>query len=160
MPAPKARADGALLANATSHRFDRIEAEIEHFGDRGWYRKMQLRRLHDNAVELFINSPRFGVGRMMLPSARALSSSLTADPVPPQPGPRLASTWSPGNHERPPESDEPFLCWMYEESIKDFVFTPGFGFAQDRRHVAGFVSHRFTQVPAPSSGWKRVTILF
>jgi hypothetical protein len=151
---PKPRASDPPLAAAASRRLDRIEAEIALDDGRSWYREAQLRRLHDDAVGLFINSPGFGVARMILPSERGLTGFLSADPVPLQPGPRLSSTWSPGEHESPPKSDDPFLGWMYEDSIKDFAFTPGFGVVKDRRHVAGFLSHRFRQIPAPTSGWK------
>ncbi len=43
---------------------------------------------------------------------------------------------------------------MLEDSVTDFVFSRGWGFVKDRRHVAGFAGHRFTAVPAPSDGWR------
>ena len=34
----------------------------------------------------------------------------------------------------------------------------GFGYIKDRRHVAGFETHRFSQVPAPAGAWKVRTL--
>ena len=36
---------------------------------------------------------------------------------------------------------------IHSESVLDFAHPRGYGFIKDRRHVAGFQSHRFTTVP-------------
>ena len=108
-----------------------------------------------SAVGLFINSPGFGVARMIQPSERALAfDSRFQDPTPSQPGPRVPSSWSPGEFQQPPAGDLAFAAWLLEDSVKDFSFARGFGFIKDRRHVAGFQSHRFRQIPATSGRWR------
>ena len=39
-------------------------------------------------------------------------------------------------------------------SVVNFANPEGFGYFQDRRHVAGFESHRFSEVPGPAQNWK------
>jgi hypothetical protein len=154
VPEPKRDDDAMQLTAVAAHRLDRIEARITHDDGRGWYRNAQLQTLHDNAVGLFINSPGFGVARMIVPSERGLTPRFGLNPAAGQPGPRLASPWSPGEHEPPPKTEQPFLAWLFEDSLNEFVFTSGWGFVKDRDHVAGFLSHRFTEVPRPSAGWR------
>jgi hypothetical protein len=47
---------------------------------------------------------------------------------------------------------------MLEDSILDFVNPRGFGYFKDRRHVTGFETHRFSQVPASANRWKVQTL--
>jgi len=152
LPAPKPNTREVRLTAGASDRLDRVEAEINE--DRNGYRKSQLELLHEDAVALFINSPGFGIARMIRPTARSLTVNLRREPVPLQPGSRISSDWSPGELVPPPAADEAFLAWMFEGSVEDFVFSRGWGYLKDRRHVAGFLSHRFSQVPVPTDGWK------
>ena len=122
------------------------------------YRAMKLNMLHEHAIELFVNSPGFGNVRMLPPTGRSLVANLRREPVPSQPGPRVASPWSPGEWERLPAGEEPPLTQMFEESVADFVNPRGFGFVRDRRHVAGFESHRFSQLPAAARRWTVQTL--
>jgi hypothetical protein len=139
------------LAAATLSRLDRVEDAIQQ--DHRWLRDIHLARLHTDAVERFIDSAGFGVVRMpSRPSEWLLASPLREVPAPLQPGPRIVSAWSPGEHEQPPASDGPFLGEIYEGSVRNFVFAAGFGYFKDRRHVAGFVPHRFREVPSPRAG--------
>ena len=118
------------------------------------HREFHLKTLHERAVELFINSPGFGIARMLSPSEGSLAVNLRREPVPLQPGSRFASKWSPGELEPLPAADDVPLNRMLDASILDFVNPQGFGFFKDRRHVAGFEMHRFSQVPAPKNQWK------
>jgi hypothetical protein len=38
-------------------------------------------------------------------------------------------------------------------ALADFLYSAGFGYVKDRRHVSGFQAHRFSTVPAPVAGW-------
>jgi hypothetical protein len=147
LPVPKRDPHQAVLSPTTAGRLSRLEETIE--SDRNWVREMQLRMLHEDAVGLFINSPGFGVARMMRPSERSLSSPLYEGPIALQPGDRVVSPWSPGELAQVPVSDEPFLASLFEESVSEFVYARGSGYVKDRRHVAGFVPHRFSRVPSP-----------
>ena len=40
------------------------------------------------------------------------------------------------------------------KSVVNFANPEGFGYFQDRRHVGGFESHRFSEVPGPAESWK------
>ncbi len=127
-------------------RLERLESEIGD--DRRSFRESQLQILHERAVSLFLNSPGFGASRMFRPSERGLASGIREDPIVSQPGPRGSSRWSPGDFDSPQGADLGVLGGMHLDSVKDFVFAPGFGYFKDRRHVAGFLPHRISQVPA------------
>jgi hypothetical protein len=154
LPEPRRDPNQNPLTAATVSRLDRVEDEISR--DRPLFRDMQLARLHDDAVRRFIDSAGFGFSRMPRgPNEWVLAAPLREKPTPLQPGPRVASTWSPGEHQGPPAGVEPFLRPLYEDSIRNFVFAAGFGYVKDRRHVAGFVPHRFLEVPSPTAQWEK-----
>jgi hypothetical protein len=139
---------------ATAERLGRVEQRIQT--DWSWLREIQLRIIHELAVMHFIDNPGFGNARMVRrPDDWVLASPLGQKPPPLQPGPRVTSTWSPGELERPPASDIPFLGSIYEDSVSDFVFAAGFGYVKDRRHVAGFLPHQFREVPSLTAGTER-----
>jgi hypothetical protein len=152
LPVPKPDPGPVVRSAATLQRLIELEEEI---GDRaGGYRGFQLKRLHEDTVGLFINSPGFGVARMGNPTARSLEANLYREPVPAQPGSRFASIWSPGDQQRPADGDLTSLSRMLDESTLDFVNRWGFGYFKDRRHVVGFETHRFSQVPGPADRWQ------
>jgi hypothetical protein len=143
---------GSDLLPATAGRLSRLEERIpEHANG---FRDYQLRRLHEDAVGLFINSPGFGVARMFNPTKAGLAVGLRRPPVPLQPGSRFPELWPPGQPERLPAAAAEPLSLMLEDSILDFLNSNGFGYFKDRRHVAGFQPHAFSQVPAPAEHWK------
>ncbi len=140
---------------STSQRLDALEQALEQ---REWpwrSRSEALRIVHSSYVEQFIESPGFGVGRMMpmrepekyadarepkviyLPLADFLDldgtssdhAAIAADP----------------NPIAPPESRQ--LETMHEESLFDFVNRRGWGYVRDRDHVAGFQPHQFRNSP-------------
>ncbi len=151
LPAPQQSQAGVMLAPAAALRLDKIQKRLDD-GVSG-LRRRQLEELHKEALALFINSPGFGVARMLRPSYTMLALEQFNRAIP-EPGPRVASIWSPGEVSGAPPGDESFLGFILEDSVTDFVFSRGWGFVKDRRHVAGFAAHRFTRVPAPSDGWR------
>ena len=143
---------GTALIPDTARRLSRLEAEIpEHANG---FREYQLTLLHEHAVSLFINSPGFGVLRMIRPSEHGVTANLRREPVPLQPGSRFTSVWSPGELKSVAPRDETSLSQMLDDSIVDFANPRGFGYFKDRQHVAGFESHRFSQVPKPANRWE------
>jgi len=59
--------------------------------------------------------------------------------------------------ERPPPATKPRSaeCRMTASWNRQ---SPGLRFIKDRRHVAGFETHRFSRVPAPANRWKVQTL--
>jgi hypothetical protein len=47
---------------------------------------------------------------------------------------------------------------MLRESIVDFANPRGFGFFKDRRHVAGFQRHQFSDAPKSMASWAVQTV--
>ena len=133
-----------------SSRLGRLEERIPE----GSFREHLLKQLHGDAVNLFVNSPGFGATRMIRPTERGLRRWLREEPVPSQPGPRFQETGSPGEWKPTAADDEPPMGDLLEVCIEDFVNPKGFGYFKDRRHVAGFESHRFSRVPEPANRWK------
>jgi hypothetical protein len=151
VPAPRPVADGTALRPEATRRLDRLEAEIPE--EANGYRGYTLKSLHESAVASFINSPGFGIGRMILPNERNLAVNLRRGPEPLQPGSRFAADWSPGELTPPGPGDATELGRMLDDSIVDFVNPWGFGYFKDRRHVAGFEPHRFSRLPGPANRW-------
>ena len=154
LPQPRTSPEDLPLLPVADQRLARLEEKLpEHANG---FRDFQLEKLHEHTVDLFINSPGFGVSRMSYPSEWSLASSWGRgrEPRPLQPGSRFPAVWSPGEHERLPSSDENQLSDLLEESILDFVNYQGFGYFKDRRHVSGFRVHEFSQTPKPVDRWK------
>src|SRR5205823_3851235 len=128
-----------------------LEDEVEIW--RRSYRADSLRILHEERVKLFVNSPGFGAVRMNRPSERYLTLRLR-EPVL-QPSPLAYAPESAG--ETPPEPKVwvgEGLYSLHQFAILDFAYPDGFGFFKDRRHVAGFQPHQFSQVPTPAERWE------
>jgi hypothetical protein len=104
VPVPKDGMGASALSPAAEARLSAIEARIREYPNP--LRDGQLRRLHEDAVGLFVNSPGFGVSRMFLPAEWNLRVNLRRDPVPLQPGPRSVGVWSPGDSKLPTDVDE------------------------------------------------------
>jgi hypothetical protein len=151
LPEPKPDPRQAPLAPDEALRLTRMEEEIDQRMHP--FRSQALRMLHEQTVNLFVNSPGFGLARMFRPAEWSLANRVSG-PVPVQPGARVAWAWSPGDIDRPSATDESFLRWIVDDSVIDFVNPQGFGYVKDRRHVAGFEPHRFSQVPLPRDRWR------
>jgi hypothetical protein len=127
----------------------------------GRRRTAMLQRIHENSVHAFVNSPGFGVVRMIGPS---LGDLRRADPIrtaPPLPLPEPPSgtdvpSLSVGDLVLEPDKEAAVpasglnhneLRVYHRLGLDDFADPLGFGFVRDRRQVAGFLSHRFTRYP-------------
>jgi hypothetical protein len=141
------------------HQADRLaslpDPAVEHLGRleesvqqrESFYRLYLLRELHEEKVSLFINNPGFGVSRLPLPSSRWLNSGLRSDAIIPQRG--SLSVGEPGSPGRNADN----LDQLHLLSVADFVNPGGFGFVKDRRHVAGFQPHQFSEAPKTTEKW-------
>jgi hypothetical protein len=133
-------------------------------------RRTMLASLHNRKSDQFALAQGFGRARMMpgfvseqgleLPPAEPVSIPQEAE-LRDEPEYRnadaLASSDSPAIPNRPPED----LLSFHESGVADFVDPDRIGYVQDRDHVAGFQSHRFTRIPEigvpysrPQSSWK------
>jgi hypothetical protein len=119
---------------------------------RGGSRTSSLRRLHENQVEQFISSPGFGVARVF-PLELGLPYK-PRDGQPEQPFPSRPTSATPAGELSPSAADELDLLTLHRKGTVDFVNPLGFGFVKDRRHVAGFVPHAFSEVPDSARRWR------
>jgi hypothetical protein len=145
VPAPGREVRNAPLAGAPAQRLNTLEEMVqsESSSIRGW----QLEKLHEDAIGLFVNSPGFGVARMMHPSEGGIRVGVRREQVPRQPGPRITSVWSPGEFVQLSPDYENWLVPLLDTSVLDFVFPRAWGYLKDRKHVAGFLAHRFSRIP-------------
>jgi hypothetical protein len=117
----------------------------------GTSRAESLQALHERQVQSFVNSPGFGVTRMMYFTGEDVK--LGERPPVPQPG--LGRDGSPPDRWEPVKGPWPDV---HKASVLDFVNPAGFGWVKDRRHVAGFQKHGFSKVPDPADTWRVGTI--
>jgi hypothetical protein len=143
--APRREVRDAPLARAPAQRLNTLEEMVQR--ESNSYRGWQLEILHEDAIGLFVNSPGFGVARMMHPSEGGIRVGVRREQVPRQPGPRISSMWSPGEFEQLSAGYENWLGQLLDTSVLDFVFPRAWGYLKDRKHVAGFLSHRFSRIP-------------
>jgi hypothetical protein len=163
---PQAPPRAGALAAAAARHLDYLEAMIESEGPHTWSEKERvsyLRQLHEDTVGAFIQQEGFGYARMPRVSAWALKAGLREDPALPQPGSASTSRWSAADllEQLPPEKKvetERDLLYLHEKGVVDFVNPSGFGFFKDRRHVAGFQPHQFSEVPATPERWALRTL--
>jgi len=149
LPEPRHNIPHFPLPDEATKRLDRLEIDVST----GNIREYTLQVLHERQVRDFTDAPGFGVARMMRPREEYLKIRRRSEEPIPQPAPVRASAgveektpWEP----KRPESD---LYDLHREGVVDFANADGFGYVKDRSHVAGFISHRFSEVPRPRAGW-------
>jgi hypothetical protein len=150
----------ALNATAKSH-LEELENEVKE----DTLRVIMLGRLHENVVEDFIDSPGFGVARVIRPRKHhidlpeAASISFPPPAYDPETGgvdidPILKPDQSPTSEKNLPTDEN--LWGLHRDSVIDFVNPKGFGYVKDREHVRGFQSHQFHAMPClPESSQTR-----
>ena len=144
------------MSSETRRNLDSVEEGIPG----GWsaYRSFRLEQLHEDQLYLFIVGSGFGVARMSFPNPSNLESRSPIQLPVLQPTPNLGTTWPSGVTRPSSEEDIARMNDLLVNSVVNFVNPEGFGYFQDRRHVAGFEPHRFSRVPFPGPGadesWK------
>ena len=158
------RDDGTLKLSAESFPevFKQLawqEEQIDSTYRRGQQRAGAIRRLHENTVSQFINSPGFGVTRMAGYDRYLIR---TEDPGPiPQPQPPeqpyvpddlAVPTASGGSDSRSQLALVDLISTsvgrMHQENVVDFVNPEGYGYRNRQGLVAGFEAHRFSRSPS------------
>jgi len=148
-------AENSLGENAGSDVFVQLEAQelaIHRMDQTGEQRARAIRRLHENTVQQFINSPGFGAARMSGWDRYLLR---TEDPGPiPQPEspppPYIPDTTGDASSQVAAVPAIPVrdaLVGMHTFGVADFVNPRGFGYRDASGRVAGFESHRFSELP-------------
>lgn len=138
---------GLPLTEATEKRLTGMEQMVVERTSST--RTRMLRKLHYENVHTFVNSPGFGVARVLdNPSRFYLKGRDRGEP------PAFSPTS--GSSDRPfSASDESDLHLLHELSVLDFVNPEGFGFVKkDRRHVAGFQPHGFSNARSEPDAWE------
>jgi hypothetical protein len=153
VPIAKPPTDQVLLSVDADRRLAKMENEVEFrvLVDR---RAQALHRLHEDTTRLFVDSPGFGQFRMhsLNPTEESLRPYDKRPPDPPdQPGSPFRPTGS--DPDAPKEIPTPTLYDLHARGVLDFVNPAGFGFIKDRRNVAGFLPHAFSETPAAPDRW-------
>jgi hypothetical protein len=118
-----------------------------------------LKELHDHTVSTFVNSPGFGVTRLSGMTEYQLEHGYEEPPVLPQGG------WRSPLLELPPDDQgvptdylkEKLNTWHIDNLLL-FMRAGSFGYARNRREVAGFRSHEFAEAPSKPQPWKMRTV--
>jgi hypothetical protein len=165
LPARMGAAPVAPRPDAAAKTLDWFEAIVEVRKPQGWEegRGEALRQLHEEAVETFINQQGFGYARMpRTVSEWTLKAGLRKEPPIPQPAPRSTDQWTDRALQAAPDKGESehdhALLSMHLSGAADFVHPKGFGYFKDRRHVAGFQPHQFSEQPEALTGWTLKTL--
>ena len=145
VPEPRADLRTPATGAAAIERFDQFEQATREgtFSSRAY----QLRYLHEGTISAFVNSPGFGVARMMPPpTEESLKDHSERGETPSQPG--SPAVWGSGEpFDLTPFADRESLGALHTGGMRDFVNPQGWGYVKDRTRVAGFLSHRFSKVP-------------
>lgn len=121
-------------------------------------RDFSLEAIHDRTVNEFVNSPGFGVARIIPTNhERTLERRGERELPPPQPespGP----AWGLGDVQFTlPEHDRTAAYQLHADGLLDFVHAEGWGHMRSRREVAGFLPHAFSRVPEGRE-WRAVRV--
>jgi hypothetical protein len=153
VPEPRPMRGDAPPNSGSAERLTRLEEKTAGWRERN-DRNVQLEEIHSRTVLHFVISPGFGFSRFPEPSEENLKTLEPGGESPAQPGPRPTIAWSPGLQDSLSDIDLASVGILQENSIMDFANPWRDGFIKDRRHVAGFESHRFSWVPDSNDPWK------
>ncbi len=157
---PKVLGPAVPLPLATSDQLASLEKLLEKYDGRNDHRAASLREIHENAVQVFVIQPAFGVTRMSGFFIYLMKGRLRREPPIPQPGMPSPSPWLLDSLQIGPNrsKDVDGLLSLHQDSVVDFVNADNFGFFKDRRHVAGFQEHQISLSPSPSQPWTLQTL--
>jgi len=153
-PVPIAVGTAGPLPDDVEERLTDFESQVEISEEArliNQWRVRELKQLHEGKVKEFVNSPGFGVGRIHLPSEKALKPWQRAA-SPEQPEPSFSS--QDGPEPELPVDVSPFRGF-HSVSMLDFLNPGGFGYLKDRQHAAGFQSHGFSRLPETTTTWPK-----
>ena len=151
IPSPTPR-PADLLRNEESLSY-RTESALE-WGEK-FSRDVELWRLHEHKLGLFLNSAGFGNERFLpFPTRVRLEMGSHRGPVPPLPESPPQSDWSLSQRVPTRKDDRESLFDFLARSTANFANPQGFGEFKDREHVAGFMPHQFRSLPEPKSRWE------
>lgn len=149
------------LTKEAEEQLEQLEMNVElRELQRTRFRATQLKRLHENALQAFINSEGFGKTRVSYVFEWQLEEGSRTDLIP-QPGERLSAEWFFDPLANPTTGDSSMktsLSALHGESTLDFLNPGGFGYVKDRKQVAGFQGHGFSAEPEPARPEKLVSI--
>lgn len=162
LPSPTHPRSTAILTVATTKRLDKLEALVEDsVSVNGWRnrpRKNALRALHENAVQVFVDQPQFGVARMIGTRQWLSMSNLRREPPLPQPaGTSFPLPYIPdfGRDRQDIVTDRDELSSMHIIGAADFANPIDFGLIDENRHrVVGFQEHHVRSIPELPESWK------
>jgi hypothetical protein len=116
----------------------------------GGTRVRMLRRLHDDTRAEFEALTGFGPIRMMQLDRRYLELPPEEQVPVPQPADapwEFDERWTSLESLPMPSVKQDRLLSLHDAGVLDFLSAERMGYVEDREHVAGFDSHRFTHVP-------------
>jgi hypothetical protein len=161
LPLPSVSRPVASLSYAANDRLDSVEHHLDKQTKENEFKFYDLRILHEDAVEVFVNQPTFGVARMpRFWRLLILKMQRRLEPPIPQPGSPSPSPWLLDSLQTGPigSSTAANLLSLHQENMVDFVNADNFGFLKDRRHVAGFQEHQISAPPAAPEHWTLQTL--
>ncbi len=146
----------ATLTLDVEYRLNEFEKRQSH----NWRRRRALYAVHDESYHNFVAAGGFGVSRMRgahesdveLPAANPIPTASDPLPIyePDRPSSFFPLALRNDSAIRGPANQH--LIDLHTTGAGDFLDSALFGYVKDREHVAGFESHRFTQVPTLPAG--------
>lgn len=130
-----------------AEELNRLEKELGPVEPPRW-----LVEVHAGHVHSFINSPGFGVGRVIRPS-KPLRFDKGPESIsfPAEEYEDPSKEYSPLPPPAAPGSKE--LAEFHLTGLLDFINKDGFGLIRDRQHVAGFEAHGIKWMHSAGEGW-------
>lgn len=142
------------LPPATADHLVGLEDRLEQ-DNRKWiirYRTDSLRAIHEETMKVFVDQQGFGVTRMGGMRKWLLRGGARQRSPIPQPGTPSPSPWIAQSLQHQQDATDG-LRSLHDASLLDFVNPVGFGFIKDRQHVAGFLEHQVSEMPAAPERW-------
>jgi hypothetical protein len=118
-------------------------------------RAQMLQKLHEGTVAEFVRREGFGVGRTMSSWATSVLDNFDRGKTSVvQSSAKLLDSWQVDSTVQVPAAVSlPRIQDAHVRNVLHFVNPTGFGFIQDRQHVAGFQAHQFNALVEPQA-WR------